>query len=237
MNHSKGHLENLFYHLANLIQKTAEDSGIILFADYGTLLGAARTGRFIPWDGDIDFSVLQCGKDWELRWDRFLQRLEQQGCKVDVKRLDKLKGLSKEDSSVLVKRGSVAADIFVWKRITNNEEFLSYHSTLSEANLPREHFWGRLRYATTDFRDQKGLFLMDRWLTEWTTLPFGKAQVKAPVLWEELLEHRYPNWRTPVCQKPSTNALREFLIHHEGMNRSDALREVHKRLKTYEEIS
>lgn len=35
-----------------------EEEGILYWIDYGTLLGAYRNGRFIPWDGDIDLSIL-----------------------------------------------------------------------------------------------------------------------------------------------------------------------------------
>lgn len=48
------HLKDLLFFTHGLL----EQHGIPHWLDYGSLLGAARTGELIPWDGDVDFGVL-----------------------------------------------------------------------------------------------------------------------------------------------------------------------------------
>jgi hypothetical protein len=49
-------------HLLELTQfahALLEREGIVHWLDYGTLLGAVRDGKFIPWDEDVDFGVFE----------------------------------------------------------------------------------------------------------------------------------------------------------------------------------
>ena len=43
----------------NTVKSVAEKHGFTLYADFGTLLGVIRHGGFIPWDDDIDVSMLR----------------------------------------------------------------------------------------------------------------------------------------------------------------------------------
>lgn len=44
-------------HLLKVFNTFAQTNGVTYWLDFGTLIGAARSGRFIPWDDDIDISV------------------------------------------------------------------------------------------------------------------------------------------------------------------------------------
>lgn len=44
-------------HLLRVFKKLAYENDILYWLDFGTLLGAARSQKFIPWDDDIDVSV------------------------------------------------------------------------------------------------------------------------------------------------------------------------------------
>ena len=54
----KNHLIELLSYLVNVFDKNE----IIYFLDYGTLLGCVRDKSFIPWDTDIDISVIENNK-------------------------------------------------------------------------------------------------------------------------------------------------------------------------------
>jgi len=42
------------------IKHILDDVGVKYWLDFGTLLGAVRDGKFIPWDTDIDLGMLCC---------------------------------------------------------------------------------------------------------------------------------------------------------------------------------
>ncbi|HUT44903.1 MAG TPA: LicD family protein [Sedimentisphaerales bacterium] len=54
--------QKLFYHkhlimLLTQLSKMLKDNGIRFWLEFGTLLGAVRNGKIIPWDYDIDISI------------------------------------------------------------------------------------------------------------------------------------------------------------------------------------
>lgn len=49
--------------LLSMIDRVLKDAGIEYFLGYGTLLGAARGGGFIPWDDDIDICLMRADFD------------------------------------------------------------------------------------------------------------------------------------------------------------------------------
>ena len=54
--------KNHLIELLSYIIKVLDENKIIYFLDYGTLLGCVRNKSFIPWDTDIDISVIDNNK-------------------------------------------------------------------------------------------------------------------------------------------------------------------------------
>lgn len=63
------------------VKQILDDAGVKYWLDWGTLLGAVRDGKIIPWDTDIDLGTM-CSEADKLV--RKIPELEQKGFKVDV---------------------------------------------------------------------------------------------------------------------------------------------------------
>lgn len=73
-------IQLLSLELLKLFDKICQKHDIQYWIDYGTLLGAVRHGGFVPWDDDIDISMLR--EDY----DRFVKVFPQ-----EIEKLDELK--------------------------------------------------------------------------------------------------------------------------------------------------
>lgn len=58
-----------------------DDAGVKYWLDYGTLLGAVRDGKFIPWDADIDIGTMCTEADKIIRT---IPEIERRGFKIDM---------------------------------------------------------------------------------------------------------------------------------------------------------
>ena len=63
------------------IKHILDDAGVKYWLDLGTLLGAVRDGKFIPWDTDIDISTMCTELNKIIKK---ISKIEQKGFKVDI---------------------------------------------------------------------------------------------------------------------------------------------------------
>jgi len=63
------------------VKQILDDAGVKYWLDYGTLLGAVRDGKFIPWDNDIDLGAMSTESDKIIAK---LPEFEREGFTVDV---------------------------------------------------------------------------------------------------------------------------------------------------------
>ncbi|MDE5616016.1 MAG: LicD family protein [Alphaproteobacteria bacterium] len=102
--------------LLRLIDKTLKDAGIEYFLGYGTLLGAARGGGFIPWDDDIDICLMR--KDFDRAVTVLTEKFNHNGFFTTW-------GLSGDIFKVLY-TNKICVDLFPWdtyhSRIKTNDE-------------------------------------------------------------------------------------------------------------------
>ena len=66
-----GYVQTLSKELLILISKICKENDLEFWLDYGNLLGAVRHGNFVPWDDDVDISMLR--EDY-LKLDRIISR-------------------------------------------------------------------------------------------------------------------------------------------------------------------
>ena len=63
------------------IKRILDDAGVKYWLDFGTLLGAVRDGKFIPWDTDIDLGMM-CAEGCKVI--ARIEEFEKKGFKVDI---------------------------------------------------------------------------------------------------------------------------------------------------------
>lgn len=56
----QGTKEEIWLAALEQVTQALDHEGVSHFLDTGTLLGAVRDGRFIPWDNDIDIGIVDC---------------------------------------------------------------------------------------------------------------------------------------------------------------------------------
>jgi phosphorylcholine metabolism protein LicD len=160
-----------------------EVNGISIIADYGTLLGCIRDNGPIPWDKDVDFSVL-----------------------CDPKIKNKLKKVFKE----LIDRGF---NIFN-KQNPENRFTINHHQALNKRAVIYKSIyvdiffwwidgdvWKRKSYLRSDELNKKGKLIMNDWVGSINHKKFDTITLPCPEKSDELLTHRYGDWKKETKYK------------------------------------
>ena len=113
------------------IDRVCREHGIKYFLDSGTMLGAARHGGFIPWDDDIDISMLRDDYDrfLEVAQDSLGEKYFVQTRKTDPKATNSFAKVRKNGTTCIEysakldgSHTGIWVDIFPFDTVLNTEE-------------------------------------------------------------------------------------------------------------------
>ena len=144
----------------------------------GTLLGIRREGRLLPWDNDLDISVLISeGSKFEL-----LQKtLKQKGFRVRTRVFDQNSDVFRKNDLRMIKirtksffgliKGKVCLDVFIKYPLEN----LTYWEIAGKVKSVPSKFYQTLK-----------------------TIEFKEKAYSIPEHTDDYLTYRYGDWQTPV---------------------------------------
>ncbi len=166
--------EDLLFEITSILEK----NNINYCLEGGTLLGIYRENRLLPWDSDVDLSILNN----ELKnVDLILTPLSDKKYRVRVRKFENDDFIFKKDDIRLIKvrkkyffglfKGSVCLEIFVKYPHKNDVFWKVADKTMAAPKKFFEHF-------------KKIHFLNKKYLI--------------PLQTEEYLSHKYGNWKVPM---------------------------------------
>jgi phosphorylcholine metabolism protein LicD len=164
--------EKLLFNVAKIFEKC----GITYSLESGTLLGIRREARLLPWDNDIDLTMMQ---DQLHKVDKLLQQLKNAGYRVRIRKYLNNSSYAKKGDIQIIKvrtkklfgliKGSVCLEIFLKYPKGDNV------------------FWGVA---------DKVLSTPSFYYNSYKKISFNNYDYSIPELTDEYLEFRYGDWQT-----------------------------------------
>lgn len=163
--------ENLLIEITSLLDK----NNIIYCLEGGTLLGIYRENRLLPWDNDLDLSILE---DELIKIDKFIEDLRKANFRVRTRYFQKDDFYFKKRNLRIIKirnkslfgliKGPICLEIFIkYKR-----ENCVYWKVGNKTMAAPLFFYEKIR-----------------------TILFLNKEYKIPLETEAYLEHKYGNWK------------------------------------------
>jgi len=168
--------EKLLFHAANVLKNQSRN----YWLEGGTLLGIVREDRLLPWDNDVDLSVMY---DDVLNFDSMISALKKGGYRVRTRNVDvDCEYLQKGMPRVIKLRLNYFFGLFKSKVCL--DIFVKYRSG-------NKVYWvvnGLVKSVPARFHKQ------------FSTITFKNQLLSVPDDVHNYLEYRYGDWRQPVKQ-------------------------------------
>ena len=173
---------NTARYLLEHVSDILEEKGCNYFLDAGTLLGAVRDKKFIPWDHDVDLGLIYTNQEEidkliiALKNNFYVRALKFKD-DPEIWNLGKYRIIKVYKKIGLFRRDKLCLDIFIF-----------YKSTLETTNqkVYKYGVWGR------------NAFYPENILKEFQSIEFYNRQYTAPKNTNAFLEFKYgEDWRTP----------------------------------------
>jgi lipopolysaccharide cholinephosphotransferase len=171
------------YKMLQVIANLLREHRIPYILEAGTLLGVVREGRLLPWDTDVDITVLYQNADQirKLKWKLFLK-----GYRMRIRRFERNVGPFKKGDIRIIKIQTTY--LWLFKHHTLMDIFLKY-------KIGEAYYWALKGEKYIIKRSPSEYYENTKWIE------FMGNLFTVPAKAEEYLAYHYgADWRIPIRQ-------------------------------------